>query len=468
MRRQPFAAVNLISDPIHGYVELTKRLAHDESAAAGLPDEETAEEDLLDSAWVQRLRRISQLQSARWVFPTAEHSRFTHGLGVMHEAGLWARALYPSLRTALADAGEPIPSEGLVVETLRMAGLLHDVGHGPFAHFFDDHVLAGFEAPSDPRRPGAKRLTHEDLSGRIIEDELGPLLRGLRRAPGAVAERDGFATGESVDPRWVAFLISKPALADAGMPRWVRWLQPLLSGVFTVDNLDFVRRDAYLTGVAIGPVDVERLRRYAFISDRGLTLYGSGIGALEMFLTARRFIYQQVYYHRTVRAIDLDLRDVFGPSVRAIFGDESPADHLGAYADLDEYALLHQAARWARGESLAHRPAAGDGTVTRAVADAWRAILLRRPTWRAEAEFRAQYGSGGRPDDRIAALGPPEPGRVAIDLAEVDARPADAEAAGRALAIEGRDGETIPLEVALGSIPPYWLIARRYRRQAAG
>ncbi|HEY4228168.1 MAG TPA: hypothetical protein VGM49_07500, partial [Candidatus Limnocylindrales bacterium] len=82
MARHPFAAVNLISDPIHGYLELTKRLARDESAAAGLRDEDAAEDDLLDTAWLQRLRRISQLQSARWVFPTAEHSRFTHGLGV--------------------------------------------------------------------------------------------------------------------------------------------------------------------------------------------------------------------------------------------------------------------------------------------------------------------------------------------------------------------------------------------------
>ena len=158
-----------------------------------------------------------------------------------------------------------------------MAGLLHDVGHGPFAHFFDDHVLAAFAAPADPRRPAGKSLTHEDLSQLIIEGELGGLIRGLRRAPGAVAERDALADDETIDPAWVAFLVSKPALADAAMPRWVRWLQPLLSGVFTVDNLDYVRRDAYLTGVAVGPVDVERLRRYSFISERGLTLFEPGL-----------------------------------------------------------------------------------------------------------------------------------------------------------------------------------------------
>lgn len=470
-RRHPFAAVNLISDPIHGYIELTKRLAPDEAAAVGLPGEEVAEEDVLDTAWVQRMRRISQLQSARWVFPTAEHSRFTHGLGVMHEAGLWARSLYPSLRSALTGRGDggTIPSEGLVVETLRMAGLLHDVGHGPFAHFFDDHVLADFEAPADPRRPAAKRLTHEDLGARIIEDELGPLLRGLRRAPGAVAQRDAFADDESIDPAWIAFLIAKPALADPSMPVWVRWLAPLLSGVFTVDNLDYVRRDAYLTGVAAGPVDVERLRRYTFIGADGLTLFEPGLGALDMFLTARRFMYQQVYFHRTVRAIDLDLAEVFGVSVRAIFGEGSPAERLSAYADLDEYALLHQAARWARGVDVAGaaggpEPVAGDGRVLANVAEAWRGILLRQPTWRAEAEVRAEYEAGERPEALIASLGSPSDG-VAIDLAVVDARPADATATDRLLGLESRDGRTMSVSAALASIPAYWLIGRRYRRR---
>ena len=467
MRRHPFSAVNLISDPIHGYIELTKRLEPDVAAATGLPDETAAEDDLLDTAWLQRLRRISQLQSARWVFPTAEHSRFTHGLGVMHEAGLWGRHLYPTLRSALADAepGVAPPSEGLVVETLRIAGLLHDVGHGPFAHFFDDHFLRDFPAPDDARRTAGKALSHEDLSQLIIERELGSMIAGLRRAPGILPERDAFGPGESIDPRWVAFLISKPALADPAMPRWVRWLQPLLSGVFTVDNLDYVRRDAYLTGVAVGPVDVERLRRYCFIGERGLTVYEPGLGALEMFLTARLFMYRQVYFHRTVRAIDLDLAEVFGPSIRAIFGESSPAEALSAYADLDEYALLHQAALWARGEAISREPKPGDGSVSPAVADAWRGILLRHPRWRSDAEVRAEYEPGGFPTALVATLGPAEPGRVAIDLATVDARPAEATATDSLLAVEGLDGRpAAPLSEALARLPAYSLIARRYRR----
>ena len=464
-RRVSFAAVNLISDPIHGYVELSKRLSPTEARAADLPEEDVAEDDLLDTAWVQRLRRISQLQSARWVFPTAEHSRFTHGLGVMHEAGLWARSLYPTLVASLpvVAPGEPVPSEGLVTETLRIAGLLHDVGHGPFAHFFDERFLAGFPAPSDPRRPGAKTLSHEDLSQLIIERELGPLIRGLRRAPGSVAERDRFGDGEEIDPRWVSFLISKPPLADASMPGWVRTLQPLLSGVFTVDNLDYVRRDAYLTGVSMGPVDVERLRRYTFVSERGLTLYESGVGALEMFLTARLFMYQHVYLHRTVRAIDLDLADVFAPSIRAVFGDGSPADRLAAFADLDEYALLHQAAGWARGEHLSTAPVPGDGTVTRDVAAGWRAILLRRPTWRGEREVRIESETDEWPSALVAELGEAEPGRVVVDLTAVDARPGASKPP--TLAIERRDGGEGPtLAEALGRLPAWLLIGRRYRR----
>ena len=184
-----------------------------------------------------------------------------------------------------------------------------------------------------------------------------------------------------------------------------------------------------------------------------------------MFLTARLFMYRQVYFHRTVRAIDLDLAEVFGPSIRAMFGDRSPADALSAYVDLDEYALLHQAALWARGEAVSPTPRPGDGTTNATIAETWRGILLRRPRWRSEAEVRADYELDGFPAALVETLGAAEPGRVAIDLATVDARPAEATATDSLLAVEGLDGRpAAPLSESLARLPAYSLVARRYRR----
>jgi hypothetical protein len=187
-----------------------------------------------------------------------------------------------------------------------------------------------------------------------------------------------------------------------------------------------------------------------------------------MFLTARLFMYQQIYYHRMVRAIDLDLAEVFRPSIQAIFGDASPAEALSQYADLDEYALLHQAALWARGEAISPAPAPGDSTVTPEVGRVWSAVLLRRPRWRAEAEVRYNYEAADRVSKSAAAvaeLGPTVPGCVAIDLAEIDARPAEATDTDSLLAIVGRDGEpAAPLSQSLSRLPAYSLVARRFRR----
>jgi hypothetical protein len=174
-------------------------------------------------------------------------------------------------------------------------------------------------------------------------------------------------------------------------------------------------------------------------------------------------MYQHVYLHRTVRAIDLDLAGVFAPSIGAVFGDGSPAERLSAFADLDEYALLHQAALWARGEHVSASPVAGDGCVTAAVADGWRAILLRRPRWRAEREVHAESAVPDWPPDLLAQLGEAEPGHVILDLTGVDARPGASKPA--TLAIELRDGGTGPsLADALARLPAWSLIGRRYRR----
>jgi HD superfamily phosphohydrolase len=188
-----YSRVNLSSDPIYRYLRITK------GGPGGVPGE-AAEQDLVDSAWLQRLRRIHQLQSAWWVFATAEHSRFQHALGAMHLAGEWARHLYPSLSISCKDT----PSLGLVEETMRIAGLLHDVGHGPFGHFFDENYL------------DAWGIDHEVIGRRIITGPLASLVTALGASPGI-----DFEPGERIDPSWVAYLISSAELDGFESPAWL-------------------------------------------------------------------------------------------------------------------------------------------------------------------------------------------------------------------------------------------------------
>ncbi|TMQ22715.1 MAG: HD domain-containing protein [Candidatus Rokuibacteriota bacterium] len=336
----------LIADPIHQYIVYTR---------PGVVPGEATEQDLIDTPWVQRLRRVPQLQSARWVFPAAEHSRFQHSLGAMHLAGRFAQLLYPSLRAIFPDA----PSPALIEELLRMAGLLHDVGHGPFGHFFDDNFLIDFD------------LTHELLGQRIIREELTEILGGLRRSPSGV-----FAADERIDPEWICYLMGKSYTHPLeSHPKWLPFLKPLLSGVFTADNMDYVLRDSYMCGIAVGPIDVQRIMYYSFFSERGLTLNRAGLGAFVMFLNARFYMYTNVYYHRTTRGIDLHLKEIFRDTMRIAFPYDLRKD-LHPYLHLTEWTLLEEVGRW-------HD---ADDAERRALGAEWRHVLDRRLKWRMSHE----------------------------------------------------------------------------------
>ncbi len=340
----PYDGSALFADPIHEYVSFTVPFS--------TPDQsERTEKDLIDSPWVQRLRYIYQLQSARWVYPSAEHSRFVHSLGTMHVAGRFARHLYPFLKRAVPD----VPSEHYIEELLRITALVHDIGHGPFCHFFDDNFLHVFH------------LTHEKLGQIIIRDHLGPIIRKIRRSPSGL-----FARGESLDPDHIAHLILKEKGKDMSrVPRWLTALQPVISGSYTADNLDYVLRDAYMCGVAVGPVDLTRLIHYTIVTEKGFTIHKTGLPALQMFLNTRMYLYSNVYYHRTTRAIDIHLRDIFGDTMKLLYPHD-PRKKMEAYLTLTDWSLLEEVRGWTHTRDSARRRLGAE----------WDRILNRDVKWK--------------------------------------------------------------------------------------
>lgn len=357
-----FTRESLVHDPVHGYVPFV----------SVVPEGETSERRLLDNPWLQRLRQIHQLQTAWWVYPSAEHTRFQHVVGAMHMASRAVEGLYESLHDV---CGGDLPSQNAVDCLCRTAALLHDVGHGPFGHFFDEHFLKPHYG-----------ITHEILGAHIIENELSELLRGVRECPAGRMD-----DGEAIDPTHVAMLIQRPKRDDAAeWPRWLVLLRSLFCGLYTVDSMDFVLRDAYMTGYSERAYDLERLLRYSFFSEKGLTIHQKGTAALVKFVQTKSELFRAVYFHRTVRAIDKTLKDVFIDSREHLFPHD-PRERLDEYCGFTEWSLLIDVGRWRNSSDPAKRT----------LAPRWERILGREVDWIAVEDRSVTYKPGESEDSSV-------------------------------------------------------------------
>ena len=219
--------------------------------------------DLVATPAFQRLRYVRQLGLAHLVYPGATHTRFEHALGAYHLA-----------RRALALLEERQDFEHVAraeCEIIRVAALLHDLGHYPFSHALEEI--------------GA--LHHEEVARPLITE--GPVADALVAALGGDAPQRVMALirGESASP-----------------------LQGLISGSFDLDKLDYLRRDAFMCGVSYGAIDVDRLLHSLVVldvTDRGTTrrevgLVEKGLAALESLLFAKYQMYRNVYWHHAVRS----------------------------------------------------------------------------------------------------------------------------------------------------------------------
>ena len=202
--------------------------------------------ELVQHPLFQRLTRIKQLGLANVVYPGAQHTRFQHSLGAMHLVGEAVKQL--RLKGHVITQAE----ENAVLAAM----LLHDIGHGPFSHVLEHTIISG--------------VSHEELSLRMmqqINDEMGGRL-GL------------------------AIKIFRDEYEK-------RFLHQLISSQLDMDRMDYLCRDCFFTGVMEGSIGAARIIKMLNVSDDKLVVEAKGIYSIENFLVARRFMYWQVYLHKT-------------------------------------------------------------------------------------------------------------------------------------------------------------------------
>lgn len=273
----------VLRDPVHGYIHITSPVIW----------------RLLDTPEFQRLRRIRQLGGVFQVYHTAEHSRFSHSLGVYE--------IVRRMTEEVPDIGGSLSRQEKLV--VLCAALLHDVGHGPYSHSFER----------------LSHCSHEQMTMRLILEDTD--------IHTVLAEAD------SSLPAQVAAVIQgtcpNPLLCD------------LISSQLDADRMDYLLRDAYETGTSYGTFDLERILRCLRVKNGRLCIKESGMHSVEDYIMARYHMYWQVYLHPVARAYEVMLQLFFDrySEVRSqlkidLLENVFRLSELTCFLELDDYRLV--------------------------------------------------------------------------------------------------------------------------------
>jgi len=321
-----------IRDPIHGSIPVSEH-----------------ELPVVDSRVFQRLRGIKQLGFTDQAFPGATHTRYAHSIGAMEVATRMFDALFPPESGRL-----PGPERARFRQCLRLAVLLHDVGHPPASHASEpcmpQRALLALDRFSDTEQ--AERATHEDYThALIVQSELTPLLlRALDRIDATPADVAHLVTGRYPE---------RTATFRASGVDFFPLLTQIVSGEMDADRMDYLQRDSFFAGVNYGKFDqswlIENLAWHA-VDDRAfLALSHRAVFAFEDFLLSRYHMFVSVYYHYIPVGFDTMLLRFFQDAP----GEFSLAADLDAYVAMDDMALMgvmrQSKNRWA--QRIANRQA---------------------------------------------------------------------------------------------------------------
>ncbi len=300
MATAPAFKRKIINDPLYGFITIADKLVF----------------DIIEHPFFQRLRRIEQLGLASMVYPGALHTRFHHAIGAMHLMG-------QAIETLRSKDFQISPKEA---QGATLAILLHDIGHGPFSHALEHHIVHD--------------ISHEEITLMFMKELNSEFDNKLETA---------IEIFSNTYPR--------------------KFLHQLVSGQLDMDRMDYLMRDSFYTGVSEGVISTDRILKMLTVVDDELAVELKGIYSIEKFIVARRLMYWQVYYHKTVLAVEyMQISILNRARALATEGKELPASKslmfflsrqigeaqfiaspeiLSIFASLDDYDIHCAIKQWA-------------------------------------------------------------------------------------------------------------------------